>query len=135
MRANILLMRPKGRSTDSRLFATEQLGLSYLAAAARESGLSVEIVDGYLEPDRYDTMLATLENGDFQLIGYPVYPETVRRIARDIDVIRERGVKSMIVAGNHIATLCPEDLLSAFPQFDVAIRGEGEITICALVRG
>jgi len=129
-----LLLRPNGKKTDSSLFAMEQLGLSYVAAVAREQGLVVEIVDGYLEPDRYDHLLATMNNGDYQVIGYPIYPETVRRVARDVDRIRQRGVLTHVTVGNHLATLSSERILQEFQQFDSAVRGEGEFTFAELIK-
>lgn len=134
MKKNALLLRPSGKKTDSRLFAMEQLGLSYIAAVVREQGLTVEIVDGFLEPDRYDHLLTTINDEDYQVIGYPIYPETVRRVARDVDKIRQRGVLTHITVGNHLATLSSERILQEFQEFDSAVRGEGEHTFVELIR-
>ena len=133
MLGHALLLRPCGRKTDSRLFATEQLGLSYLAAVARSRGLSVSIIDGFLEPARYRQVLSEIKTEDYFVIGYPVYQETIQRVAKDVDKLRARGVRSHVTVGNHLATFCAEELLSDFKQFDSAIRGEGEETFSELV--
>jgi radical SAM superfamily enzyme YgiQ (UPF0313 family) len=132
--ADILLLRPHGRNTDSRVFAMEQLGLSYIAAAARAAGLTADIVDGALEPERYGAVVKGVENGDYWLIGYPVYPETVRRVARDVTILRERGIETHVTVGNHLATLHDKPLLADFQQFDSVVRGEGEDTVAELAQ-
>ncbi len=131
--ADALLLRPHGRSTESRIFAMEQLGLSYIAAAARSCGLSVRIVDGCLTPEVYDHLLETVRPSDYLVIGFPVYPESLSRVAQDASGLRTRGVQGHITVGNHLATLRAPELLSAFPVFDSAIRGEGERTFRELV--
>jgi anaerobic magnesium-protoporphyrin IX monomethyl ester cyclase len=131
---DILLLRPCGRKTDGRIFAMEQLGLSYIAGNARAAGLTVDIVDGALQPERYLSVLRTIKTGDFALIGYPIYPETIRHVARDVSMLRMRNVETHVTVGNHLATLHDTAVLSDFPQFDSAIRGEGEQTTIELAR-
>jgi anaerobic magnesium-protoporphyrin IX monomethyl ester cyclase len=131
--ADALLLRPKGSKTDSRVFGMEQLGLSYLAAAARAAGYTARIVDGFLSPQEYDAILSNPAPSESMIIGFPVYAETIRRTARDVQKLREVGVKSHITIGNHLATLHDRELLRDFPQFDSAIRGEGELTFVDLL--
>jgi radical SAM superfamily enzyme YgiQ (UPF0313 family) len=134
MKADVLLLRPPGKKTDSRLFAMEQLGLSYIAAVARRNGLAVDIIDGFLEPERYRDLLSTIGTRDYHLIGYPIYHETLERVVSDVTLIRQRGVTSHITVGNYLATLQSEQILQEFPVFDSAIRGEGEFGITELVQ-
>jgi anaerobic magnesium-protoporphyrin IX monomethyl ester cyclase len=112
----------------------EQLGLSYIAATARAAGLTAVIVDGALEPDRYGTVLDELRTSDYTLIGYPIYPETVRRVASDVSALRRRGVQTHVTVGNHLATLHDKAVLADFSQFDSAVRGEGEHTVVELAQ-
>jgi radical SAM superfamily enzyme YgiQ (UPF0313 family) len=134
MQADVLLLRPKGRPRESAIFSMEQLGLSYLAAVSRAAGLSVEIVDGVLEPQQYEATLKSLKTHDYQVIGFPVYPESVRRVGNDVASLRRRGVRTHVTVGNHLATLKDVDLLQDFTQFDSAIRGEGEYTLVDLAK-
>jgi radical SAM superfamily enzyme YgiQ (UPF0313 family) len=134
MKADVLLLRPPGKKTDSRLYAMEQLGLSYIAAVARGNGLAVVMIDGFLEPERYSNLLSTIDTHDYHLIGYPIYHETLQRVASDVNLMRQRGVKSHITVGNYLATLYSEQILQEFPGFDSAIRGEGEFGITELVQ-
>jgi len=134
MKTDILLLRPKGKMTNSRLFATEQLGLSYIAAYVRSRSLTAEIIDGFLEPDRYDRLISGIEDSDYRVIGYPLYEETLKRVASDAARIRRRAQKVHITLGNHFATFRASGLLQEFPQFSSAIRGEGEQTLAELAR-
>ncbi|HEY7873964.1 MAG TPA: radical SAM protein [Actinomycetota bacterium] len=111
----------------------EQLGLSYVASYAREKGFEVDIVDGFLDPDRYDSILQDVRTGDYRLIGYPVYPETIQKVARDVGILRDRGVSTHVTVGNHVATLHDASVLRDFEVFDSTVRGEGEQTIAALL--
>ncbi|MBS1913074.1 MAG: cobalamin-dependent protein [Bacteroidetes bacterium] len=111
----------------------EQLGLAYLAAVARADGFTVEIIDGFLEPERYDARLAAMGPGDYMLIGYPVYQETVRRVAADVRALRERGLTTHVTVGNYLATLHGQRILEDYPEFDSAIRGEGEYAVTELL--
>jgi anaerobic magnesium-protoporphyrin IX monomethyl ester cyclase len=131
--ADALLLRPKGNKTDSRVFGMEQLGLSYLAAAVRAAGYTARIVDGFLDPQEYDAVLGGHSPNESTVIGFPVYAETVRRTARDVQKLRELGVQSHVTVGNHLATLHDRELLKDFPQFDSAIRGEAELTFVDLI--
>lgn len=132
MIANVLLLRPRGKTSHGRLFATEQLGLAYIAAVARENKLTVKIVDGFLEPFTYGELLDSIIEGDYDLVGFPVYPETLLNVARDAARIKKRCPKLHITIGNHLPTLCGENVLSDFSQFDSAIIGEGEYTLTEL---
>ena len=134
MKFDILLLRPKGRATDSRIFAMEQLGLSYIAGVARDAGLSVKIVDGFLCPELYDEVLSDTKTGDYYLIGYPIYQESIRRVGKDVCRLRENGVETHICVGNYLATMRSETVLEDFPQFNSAIRGEGEYTVTELTQ-
>lgn len=131
--ADALLLRPKGKKTDSRIFGMEQLGLSYLAAAVRAAGYTARIVDGFLNPGEYDAVLRGPAPSESTLIGFPVYAETVRRTASDVQKLRELGVQSHVTIGNHLATLHDREVLRDFPQFDSAIRGEAELTFIDLL--
>lgn len=134
MRADALLLRPKGGSRDSGIFSMEQLGLSYLASVARVAGLTVDIIDGVLQPNEYEAVLAGVQSLDYRLIGFPIYPETVRRVGKDVAYLRHRGVMTHVTVGNHLATLKDVDLLRDYKQFDSAIRGEGEETFVELAK-
>ncbi|MFI1508116.1 B12-binding domain-containing radical SAM protein [Streptomyces sp. NPDC020597] len=134
MKSDILLLRPRGRMTDSRVFAMEQLGLSYIAAMARAAGFTVDIIDGALDPDRYGAALTESKDLDHKLIGYPIYPETIRRVAKDVAGMRARGITTHVTVGNHLATLHDKAVLTDFPQFNSVVRGEGEQTVVALAR-
>jgi radical SAM superfamily enzyme YgiQ (UPF0313 family) len=112
----------------------EQLGLAYVAAACRKEGFSVRIIDGCLTPETYERELSQLENGDYLIVGYPLYSENLKRVSTDVLRLRARGVVTHVTVGNHLPTLCAADLLAAHPHFDSAVRGEGELTFTELVR-
>lgn len=106
----------------------EQLGLAYIAGNARAQGIDADIVDGALDPERYERVLNTVRSSDFSVIGYPIYPETVQRVARDVRLLRQRQVTTHVTVGNHLATLHDIAVLRDFPEFDSTVRGEAEQT-------
>jgi anaerobic magnesium-protoporphyrin IX monomethyl ester cyclase len=134
MDAHVLLLRPAPRRKQGSIFAMEQLGLSYLAATIRRAGYSVEIIDGFLEPQRYFARLDSMKADDYMLIGYPIYHDNVKRVAQDCQLLRDRGITTHITVGNYLATLASDEVLADYPQFDSAIRGEGEYTCLELLQ-
>ncbi len=101
------------------------LGVAYLAAVLRERGHAVQILDLDLPsaslPRRFD---------DFDLVGLsgdtPRHPQVVDLGRR----IRAQGVR-VVTGGPHVSFL-PEAVLEAGAA-DYVVRGEGELTLAALV--
>lgn len=108
------------------------LGLAYIATALKNAGFPFDLldVDAYRYSD--DEIRAFLSKNHYDVIlmgciitGY----NTIKEYAR---VIREYYPDSIIIVGNSVADSIPEILLSK-TETDIAVIGEGDITIVELL--
>jgi radical SAM superfamily enzyme YgiQ (UPF0313 family) len=123
----ILLVKPTGRSGLSFLMDQIPLGLEYIAAYIEDAVEEVHIVDMEMEhrsfsqivdqylPDLVGiTMSATEHNEGLRLAG----------------IANKKGIATMV--GGYHPTSVPQLMLS-YPQVDMVVRGEGELTVRELV--
>ncbi len=112
----------------------EHLGLQSIAAALRSDGHEVAIVNGCarLHSSLRETEAAILSQ-EPDVVGFTgpadVFGE-IRWIAR---ALRASGLDVPFVLGNDLATLNAAEVLRTTPEFDFAVRGEGEATLPALL--
>jgi radical SAM superfamily enzyme YgiQ (UPF0313 family) len=131
--------------------AVPDLGLAYVAAAVRQAGHDVTLIDASgeaLDTVRpWQTPVGTLHRQGLGL------PEIVARIPADVDVvglahmflhewgllreliaaIRDRFGRALIVAGGENATAYWERMLAEAPGLDACVLGEGEATFTELL--
>lgn len=123
---------------------TPSIGLAYIAAAIREAGHEVSVVDGIGEDPENEVLL---ENG--LIMRGLSFADIVERIPTGVDVvgfsgmfsfewvnfrqllglIRERHEKAFIVAGGEHFTAAAEFSLNQCAAIDAIVLGEGEATI------
>lgn len=124
----ILLVKPKGRKGLG--FSTDviPIGLEYIAASIEKEVDRVWIVDMEFEKNPLQYFLDTYHP---DLIGITMsatdHNEGLRlaKIAKDNDI--------MTVLGGYHPTATPDELLS-YPQVDLVVRQEGELTMRELVQ-
>lgn len=126
------------------------LALLYLAGYLEKNGIKTEIVDITLEKQTRDLKLQKAKNILLKkiqkkilekikaispfVVGITCYsPEyyEVLNLARQIKKINK---KITIVVGGIHPTLYPQDFIFAKSNIDAAVIGEGEITLCKLIR-
>lgn len=108
------------------------VGLGYIATVIHDAGYDLTIFD--MDAARYtdDQFQAYLSQNRFDVIGLGTLVTHYRWIKWAISVIRDTNPHAKIVVGNSVATSIPEILL-AKTEADVAVIGEGEITILELL--
>lgn len=125
---------------------TPPLGLAYLAAMLRESGIEVAVVEGmaegieqFIEEDGYVyqglTIPETIDRIDpsTQLIGIScMFSQDWPWTCDMIRAIRARFPYIPIVAGGEHITALPEYSLRDCPELDFCVLGEGEETLVDL---
>lgn len=110
------------------------LGLPYLAASIRASGYKVEIIDGIALQLSLEEIVSQIMEKEPRYVGLTgvsiqIYPAA--DIARKIKQ-KNKAIK-IIIGGSHLSAL-PKESLEVFPQFDIGVYGEGEITVVELLR-
>ena len=110
------------------------LGLCYLAAALRQAGIGSRIVDA-LSFDK--TMEETLEEVMSQkprCVGIGSMTVGIFRAAELAEGIKKADPAVITIIGGAHITAVPRETMERFPQFDIGVIGEGEITIVELIR-
>jgi anaerobic magnesium-protoporphyrin IX monomethyl ester cyclase len=122
-------------------------GIAYLAAAVREAGIRVEILDAYgLDPHRFYTFRRRYRARGLtpdEIAERVAAPDTVAGISvhcagehtmavRIARAIRDRSPGTPIVVGGYHATFLPAEFLAG--GADYVVSGEGEVRLPLLVR-
>jgi radical SAM superfamily enzyme YgiQ (UPF0313 family) len=114
--------------------STEPLGLAYLAAAVRDAGHSVRILD--CEPLQYtasDVVRFMKKQKSLDVVGIsfmtPMYLNAVDLIRK----IRKTFPDIKIVVGGAHVTIMPAETMKETSEIDFAVVGEGEISFPALL--
>jgi len=110
------------------------LGLVTLAAITRANGWLTEIVDPAALKWTYEKTAEEIVSRSPKYIGITATTIAIHNAARLASEIKKRRKDIVIINGGpHISSL-PEDTLNRFPQFDIGVVGEGDVTIVELLK-
>jgi len=109
------------------------LGLCNLAAVVRKTGADVSIIDAPALGFGMKETLDMVEAFNPDLIGITAVTISINKAAQLAKHIKERAFQSPVILGGPHVTAIPEETLNRFPQFDIAVIGEGEETLRELV--
>lgn len=129
---DVLLLNPPSIFTGP---PEEHLGLAYLAAALRENGMSVEIIDAPTEKLDYADLAAELSRRHFRILGVSnLFQSNLTTILKWLETLKAGGLAAHITIGGHPATFTYNEILTQFNAVDSVVRGEGEHTIVYLAK-
>lgn len=108
--------------------STQPLGLAYLAAAVRDAGFPVEVLDAYSLGLSADTIREKVRSYGPNIVGVssltPQWPDAERLT----EIIKEVNPEIITVAGGPHVTALPQAAASHH-AVDLAVLGEGEATL------
>lgn len=112
-----------------------------LGSYLRSVGINTEIIDikiNYLQKhfsreDIENKIIERLEKNRPKIIGLSCFTIELDEVTKLAEKIKKIYNPIIIVGGIH-ATLCPEDILYHNSPFDMAVIGEGEITMAELAK-
>ncbi|MDD2851540.1 MAG: radical SAM protein [Desulfuromonadaceae bacterium] len=107
------------------------LGLASLAAVAQQAGYSVHVVDAWAE-DLWDTqrLSAELRKHPAPLVtGVTVLTPNLRGAKDAIRTARAIFPETLLIIGGPHVSALPKEVLQEFPDADLGVYGEGEITL------
>ena len=110
----------------------EPLGLAYVAAAVREAGHQVEILDAPAMGMDASQVAAHVRDHGFQVAGISVLTPSFRRAKETARAVAALAPKARVVMGGAHATVMPEASLRDFDCHAV-VAGEGERSMVELV--
>jgi radical SAM superfamily enzyme YgiQ (UPF0313 family) len=105
------------------------LGLMYLAAAAREAGFSVDIKDCRKERWGLDDLGEHVRRARPTVLGIKVFSNEVARAARMAETARREFPEAVIIVGGPHPSMAPENTLKRMSAVDYAFIGEAERTL------
>ena len=123
----ILLVKPSGRKGLSFSFDMIPTGLEYIAAYLKDAVDQVNIVDMELDKRKFQDII------DFykpDLIGITLSATDHNQGLKLAKIAKQNNIHTAV--GGYHPTSVPDIMLS-YPQIDMVIRGEGEVTLKELV--
>ena len=131
----VLLNNPPSTEPYSRGRAFGCTGLAHVAGYLRRAAdCEIAIVDSPLEGLDFERTLERIEDFRPDVVGFTAFTEQIKAAARMAQIVRDRLPGAVTVVGGVHATALPRETLVEFPEFDMAVYGEGEITFSELCR-
>jgi len=112
---------------------TPPLNLLQLAAVTKKYGHETKILDSEaLNLDYIQTVKKIFEfNPKYVAMGSTTF--SIHKAARLTELIKKQNKDIIILIGGIHLTSLPEETMKLFPQFDIGLIGEGEITLIELL--
>lgn len=111
----------------------ENIGIAYIAAAARAAGFTAAMVNAGLHGLDADDVSALLERSRFRVLGISTLHWTLPAAVAIARAARTSHPDVHIIFGGIEAALDAERILRAYPFVDSVGLGEGERTVAALL--
>jgi len=102
------------------------LGLLYVAAAARQSGLVVSVIDMNHPPMDAARLAAIVEQRRPRIVAFSVLTPSSGKVKDLVAMLKGRFPRTDVIAGGVHASALPSDLINA--GVDFVVVGEGETT-------
>lgn len=109
------------------------VGLGYVASSIYRAGYKLEILDIDIQRYSYTELENILRSKDFDVVGFGCIVTGYKIVKNLCSMIKKINRDAIIVVGNSVASSIPQLLLSN-TQADIAVIGEGDITIIELLK-
>lgn len=116
--------------TDKKIYP---VGLGYVASSIWRAGFGLEIIDVDIHRYSDQQLEGILRKKDFDIVGFGCIVSGYKIIKNLCSMIKRINKDAIIVVGNSVATSIPHLLLSR-TQADIAVMGEGDITVIELLK-
>ena len=114
-------------------FKYSPVGLAFILTAVKKAGYSFDFIDMDADNLSAQDVEERLRGKTYDLCGFGCIVTGLALIAQLAEIVRAASPRCCIVAGNSVATSIPRILL-ARTEVDVAVLGEGDVTIVELIR-
>jgi len=109
------------------------LALCDLAAVTREGGFDTKIIDSAALGLKHEETVKKILDENPKCVGITAATVSVYNAAKLADMLKVRNKNIVTVLGGPHITAVPIETMKRFPQFDIGVVGEGEITIIELL--
>ncbi len=105
----------------------EPLGLAYIAGALKQNGIAVDILCSTTNLLIEEKHLQNI-SPKFDVVGFSATTFSFPKALRMAKVIKKNNPSVCVVLGGYHGTFAHENIMKDHPEFDVVVRGEGEIS-------
>lgn len=109
------------------------IGLAYIAGFLRKKNIECRVIDSKFEKIDIDEIIRKLKNERFDIVGLTSMTHDVGQAANTAREIKKFFPNINIILGGVHVTALPGETLDRFPEFDLAIIGEGEYTFFEII--
>lgn len=109
------------------------LGLLYIGGALKRAGYDVALYDAMTKFHTLDEVRATIRREQPEAVMVSCITATVMDGIEVCRITRQEVPEALTVLGNTHPTFMYRDILDNYPEVDVIVRGEGEITTVELM--
>jgi radical SAM superfamily enzyme YgiQ (UPF0313 family) len=109
------------------------VGLAYILSAVKKAGYEFDLIDMDIEEMSASSLRERLAQNTYDVYALGCIVSGFKYAVEIFEVIKETNPDAMIVAGNSLASSIPKLLLER-TKADIAILGEGDITIVELLK-
>jgi radical SAM superfamily enzyme YgiQ (UPF0313 family) len=132
----ILLTRPP-TAPRGRVDAHPQppLGLASIAAVLERKMKVLPVLDGNINSNYLSELKSVVKSESPDIVGFSAYTPFAGAVMESARAIKEINPNILVVVGGPHATVLSERTLEKCPHLDIAVCGEGEVTIGKIVEG
>lgn len=112
-----------------------RIGIASIAACLQENGIEVHIIDPEAEGLDSNGVKGRISKTSPGIVGIPAYTEEVCDAAYTAGLVKEIDPEIVTVIGGPHASAIPSETLEEFRAFDIAVTGEGELTLLDIAMG
>lgn len=110
------------------------LGILFLAAITRQYGFETGLADAAARNLDSDELLQRVDSARPDVLGLSATTFSIQHAAKFAARVKERFPQVTVVIGGPHVSAAPLETMERFPEFDVAVIGEGEETIIELLQ-
>lgn len=126
------LIRPPRRNARDAGLSVPPLGLAYIAAAARENGHQVQIIDAFAADWSWAQLERRIEQEMPDVVGMTAMSPMADVVRRAVRMVRP--FTGRVVIGGPHPTAVRAEIFTEMPEIDAAVVGEGEAVVGPLLR-
>ncbi|MBT3225799.1 MAG: B12-binding domain-containing radical SAM protein [Deltaproteobacteria bacterium] len=111
---------------------TPPLGIAFLAAVLEKAGINVRVLDLAITPYSEERLASILYEFKPEIVGITAVTMTFLDAIRVIKDIKKVDPSLLTVMGGPHVSFCATETLNQYPELDLIVIGEGEVTIVEL---
>ena len=134
-KAKILLLHLPQNINDVSDYASllQPYGLAMISSILKQDGCDVTLLDAFAHQKKKQDIIEYVKNAEPDILGITVMTHNVGQTVRFLSDIKKILPKTITVLGGIHASIEYQSLLRNHPDVDIAVIGEGELTMLDLV--